>query len=190
MIGKIRGTVAEIDGSDALVETSSGVFYRVMCSPGILAHFPLGSAISLYTYHLVREDVQGLFGFEDIRAYRMFILLIGISGVGPKSAYGILSVANPEEIVRAVRSNDSGFFTKIPGLGKKTSLKIILELSSKFKSEFVLESSYVDADDQLVLDALKALGFASAENQKILPKLDRSLSVAGRVAQALALMTS
>lgn len=185
MIGKIRGRIDEIDGNEALIETTSGVFYRVHLTNALLGQYPPGSDIVVYTYHHIREDTQLLFGFSDSRTYKLFLLLLSVSGVGPKSAYSIVAHSSVDELVRGVRSNDVSVFTKIPGLGKKTALKIILELSSKFKSEFVLEQSYVSEDDQVVIDALMSLGFSPSEANEILPKLDKELSMEEKIKQAI-----
>jgi len=94
----------------------------------------------LYTYLQVRDDALVLFGFETKRQYNFFLLLLTVSGVGPKTAFTVISSLKTEEIVSAVTSNEVDTLTKVPGLGRKTAMKIILELSSKFKADFDMKN--------------------------------------------------
>lgn len=190
MIGKIKGIISEIDGNISLVETPSGLFYQVYMTNALLARYMAGDAIEVYTYHHIREDIQSLFSFQNKQEYKLFILLIGVSGVGPKSAYTIISHSKVDELVTAVRSNDSKYFTRIPGLGKKTALKIMLELSQKFKSDFVLENSYVSKEDQTIVDALTSLGFGANESKEILPKLTKDSAVEEQIKEAIRLLSN
>ncbi len=190
MIGKIKGVISEIDGNNALVETPSGLFYNVFLTNTLLSSCMSGDALEVYTYHHIREDVQSLFGFQNKQEYKLFLLLINVSGVGPKSAYTIISNSKVGELITAVRSNDSKYFTRIPGLGKKTALKIMLELSQKFKSDFVLENTYVSKEDQVVVDALTSLGFGAAEAREVLPKLSPDLTVEEQIKEAIRLLSN
>jgi len=188
MIGKIQGVLSEVDGNIALIETSTGIFYNVYFTNALLSQYMLGSDISVYTYHHIREDLQLLFAFQDKQEYKLFLLLLGVSGVGAKSAYSIISHCRVTEIVKAVKTNDVKVLTQIPGLGKKTALKIILELSGKFKSEFVFKNEYVSAEEQTVVDALAALGFSPTEAREILPKLEKSDSMEEKISAAIRLL--
>ena len=190
MIGKIKGIISEIDGNIALVETSSGIFYNVFLTNTLLSSCMSGDTIEVYTYHHIREDIQSLFGFQNKQEYKLFLLLIAVNGVGPKSAYTIISYSKVDEIVQAVKTNDAKYFTKIPGLGKKTALKIMLELSQKFKSEFILENNYVSKEDQMIVDALSALGFGANDAKEILPKLDHDASVEEQIKEAIRLLSN
>lgn len=188
MIGKIKGKLSEVDGNIGLIETPSGLYYQVYMTSTLLAKYLMGEPIEIYIYHHIREDTQLLFGFQDKQEYKLFILLINVSGVGAKTAYSIISHARVEEIVNAVKNNDAKAFTKIPGLGKKTSLKIILELSSKFKSEFVFQNDYVSPEDDTVVQALSALGFAASDAREILSKIDQDLSMEEKVKAGIKLL--
>lgn len=188
MIGKIKGTLSEVDGNLGLIETSSGLFYQVYMTNTLLGKYLMGEPIEIYTYHHIREDTQLLFGFQDKQEYKLFTLLINVSGVGAKTAYSIISHKRVEEIVQAVKNNDAKAFTSIPGLGKKTSLKIILELSSKFKSEFVLQNEYMSPEDDTVVQALSALGFSVVDAREVLPKIDTNLSMEEKVAAGIRLL--
>ncbi len=189
MIGKLKGTLSEIDGQMILVETQGGVYYRVFAPPSILST-KTGAQIEMYTYLQVRDDALVLFGFETKQNYEYFNLLLTVSGVGPKTAFNVMSYAKPYEINQAVRGNDVKFFSKVPGLGKKTAMKIILELSQKLKEEFHMEKMIVSDEDNLVVDALVSLGFKKQEALKFIEKVDASLSVEEKIKEAIKIATA
>jgi len=190
MIGKIKGVLDEVSQNIGLIETSSGVYYRVHLTNRFLYSIQLPKEVEVYTYHHIREDTQQLFGFENNKEYRLFELLLGVPGVGPKSAFHIISLCKPEEIIQAVRENDRNFFSKIKGLGKKTALKIILELSQKFDSEFVFEP-YValTSEEQIVVDALVSLGFDKKLSRDTLKKVTQVSSIEDKIRLSIQLMS-
>lgn len=184
MIGKIKGILTEITGNTALVETTSGVFYEVMLPASYLAT-PIGTPFEIYTHFHVREDIQQLFGFQSKKELSFFKLLIGVNGVGPKTAFQIVSFSSADALIDAVKNNDSGFFARVPGLGKKTALKIILELASKLDATFELEQQYVSEEDKTVVDALVALGFKSQDAKEIVSKLPKDLTLEEKIKEGL-----
>lgn len=190
MIGKLKGTLSEIDGNIGLIETASGVFYNVYLPPILLSPTLVGKPLEVYTYHHIREDVQILFGFQSKRDHQIFTLLLTVSGVGPKTAYGVSSYSTPDALIQAITHNEVAFFKGIPGLGTKTAMKIILELSQKFKTDFKMEKMYLSDDDKTVVDALVSLGFKSQEAKDILQKVPKDLSVEQRITEAIRLATS
>jgi Holliday junction DNA helicase RuvA len=190
MIAKIKGTLSEIDGNKGLVDTPSGVTYEVFLTPKLLSASPVSSEVAIYTYLQVRDDAHVLFGFESRAQKKLFEMLIAISGVGPKTAYGVISFSGEEELYDAVRSSDVGYFSKVPGLGKKTAMKIILELSTLLKSEFEIGKMHISEDDKTVVDALISLGFKSIDAKKILQKLPKDLSIEDKIKEALRAVTS
>lgn len=185
MIGKIKGTLNEIEGNVGLIETTSGVFYEVFLTPRLISEHIKKRDIELYTYLQVKDDDLVLFGFENLGQKGLFRMLIGVSGVGPKTAYGIISFSNEDELYDAVRANDVEFFSKVPGLGKKTAMKILLEVGSKLKSDFQLEKMYMSEDDKTVIDALVSLGFKSHEAKVILSKLPKDMSLEDKIRESL-----
>lgn len=185
MIGKLKGILSEISNNSGLIETKSGVFYHVFLTPGLLSDFKVGGPIELYTYLQVREDALTLYGFKSKDDHTFFTLLLSVPGVGPKTAYTVISYAKTNQLVQAIKDNDIGFFGTIKGLGRKTGMKIILELSQKLKQDFQLEKMYLSEDDKLVIDALVSLGYSTAEAHNILPKLDKKARVEERIKQAL-----
>lgn len=187
MIGKLKGKLVEVDRNIGLIETSGGVFYQVYL-PSSLAtsHQPL-STVELYTYLQVRDDALVLFGFETKQQHDFFLLLLTVSGVGPKTAFNIISFVKLDELAQLVQSNDVAGFTKVPGLGRKTAMKIILELSSKLKTEFDMKNMVLSDDDQTVISALISLGYKSYEAKKLVSKLPKNLSVEEKIKKALSI---
>lgn len=190
MIGKLKGTLSEVNGNVGLVETSGGVFYTVFLTPSLIASDPGASQIEIYTYLQVRDDALVLFGFENKTQLEVFKLLITVSGVGPKSAYGIVSFASADELVNAIKENDVDFFTKVPGLGKKTAMKIILELAQKMQDGFLIGKMYMSEDDKVVIDALVSLGFKAKEAKQIYMKIPKDLSLEDKIKAGLRMATS
>lgn len=189
MIGKIKGTIAEIDSNEALIDTAGGVFYKVYILPSIIHSVTAGDNIELYTYLNVKEDSLTLFGFDTKEKYRVFSMLLSVDGVGPKLAFTIISRATISELISAITSSNYHFLSSIPGIGKKTAQKILVELSGKFNSEFTFEHTIVSKDDQTVVDALVSLGFEKSKSQQVLAKLDKNSSVEDKIKYAIQLMT-
>lgn len=188
MIGKIKGTLVEIDKNSGLIETAGGVFYSVFLSSDMLSR-TIPSPIEVYTYLQVREDALVLYGFRYKKDHDLFLMLLSVSGVGPKTAYTVSSHSKPEELFSAVRSNDIDYFTHIPGLGKKTAMKILLELSQKMKGDFQLEKMYLSEDDSIVIDALVSLGFKTNDAKNILSKLPKDLTLEEKIKEGIRVST-
>ncbi len=194
MIGKLKGKLVEVDKNIGLIETSGGVFYQVFLPPSLLSTFhlpPLSStihdlpSIEIYTYLQVREDALILFGFETKKQHDFFKLLLTVSGVGPKTAFSVISFIKLDQLVQYVQSNDVNAFTEVPGLGRKTAMKIILELSSKLKSDFDISKMILSDEDKTVIGALVSLGYKSFEAKKLLSKLPKNLTVEEKIKEAL-----
>jgi Holliday junction DNA helicase RuvA len=188
MIGKIKGILSHVEGNKGLIDTISGVSYEVFLTPQCLTR-GVGQEIEVITYLQVREDNLTLFGFEDRVKYRFFTMLLSVDGVGPKSAFTIISHTEPSEMMQAVSQSNVDYFSSVPGVGKKTAQKIVLELSHKIDGEFEFSSLSVSSDDALAFDALTALGFMRKEIQEALSKTDKSLPVEERVKSAIQLLT-
>ncbi len=163
MIGKLRGTVGEILDKSLIVDTEGGVGYAVRIAEPVLLGLERDTPIELYTHMHVREQELSLYGFLTKEELRIFTILIDISSIGPKSAMNILSHATLERLVKAVQTQDVLFFSQIPGVGKKTSQKILLELSSKFGAEFSMDAVQITPADQMLVQALMSLGFQKKE---------------------------
>lgn len=186
MIGKIKGKLVEVSGNIGLVETASGVFYNIFLTPSTLSKNQLNNEnFEVYTYLHVKEDAMILFGFETKNEYDIFKLLLTVSGVGPKTAFSIISFIKTPDLIEAIKKNDVDILTEVPGLGKKTAMKIILELSSKINDDFELKNVILSNDDKIVVDALVSLGFKVNEAKKIINDIPKNLSVEKKITFAL-----
>lgn len=188
MIGKIKGTLTEFFSQEGLIETSGGVFYRIFL-PVSFRSLTLPAPVEVYTYLHVREDALILYGFESRQKLELFSLFHSVQGVGPKTAFTMTSFVHGEEMRQAIQANDVSYFTRIPGLGKKTAVKMIVELSSKLKQEVSLGALHMSEDDESVLSGLTSLGFSSTEVRKIMPKIDAKATLEERITQGIRLLT-
>lgn len=184
MIAKLTGILSEFDDKTAVIDTASGVSYELFITPSALAHKQIGDTLHIYTHLQVRDDAHVLFGFAHTDEKSFFHLLLGVPGVGPKTAFSIVSNVSFEQAVEAVRTNTVKLFSEIPGIGKKTAMKIVLELSVKFKTEFKFEQQ-LSADDKTVIDALVELGYKKNEARQLFEKLPKELSVEKKIQEAL-----
>ena len=175
MISYIRGTLAEKNEDSAVVE-AHGVGYQIFVPVPVLSELPpLGESVKIYTYFSVREDGMSLFGFLSRQDLAMFKQLIGVNGIGPKSALGILSALRPDVLRMALASGDAKTISRAPGVGPKTAQRIILDLKDKIRPEDVLaggleeslavpeEISGVGQAGKEAVEALTALGYSAAE---------------------------
>lgn len=185
MIGKLKGIIRETHEFEALLETQSGVYYRIHVSPTLAAAGLTDDVVELYTHLQVREDDLSLFGFETYELYRLFTYCIAVDGVGPKTGFLIVHSATPAEIRQAVATNDIAFFQKAKGVGKKTAQRLLIDLSARFGSEFDITAGQETQDDTDALDALMSLGFTRKDARKALSDIDSTLPLDKRITQAL-----
>ena len=131
MIGRIEGTLIEKNPPEILVEVA-GITYEILVPMRTLYQLPeLGERVRLHTHFSVREDAHTLYGFYDAKTKKMFRSLVKVNGVGPKMALGILSGMSVEDLVRAVRHNDGEALVRMPGIGKKTAERLMIEMRDK-----------------------------------------------------------
>ncbi len=186
MIRKIKGTVEEVTDKLAIIATQSGLSYGVYCSPATLSSLSVSEKeVSLWTDLAVRENSHELYGFNTHEELSFFELLIGISGIGPKGAVGILSVADIKTLRTAIASGDTSYLTKVSGIGKKSADKIVLELRDKIG---LIESDYTDTlkEDTEAIEALKSLGYTHIQARDALKEISEETSgVSERVREAL-----
>jgi len=184
MIGFLEGKLIEINKQIGLVATTGGVGYEVCLLPSQITN-PLGTSIKVHIYASMKEDGWTLFGFEKREQKNIFLLLLTVDGIGPKTAFTIVSLHEIETITSAILQKDVEFFQKISGIGKKTALKVILELSTKMGADPQL-SELMDRElDQQVLDTLVALGFAKHIAISALKDIDNSLTFEQKTKLAL-----
>jgi len=170
MIGFLRGRVAYLLTDYALLDVQ-GVGYRVFISGATRQKLRLHEEAQLFTYMSVREDAIQLYGFASQEEYDIFQLLISVSGIGPKVALGVLSHITTEGLCKAIQQKQTSILTKLPGIGKKTAERLVLELKDKvaFSSDTDEELTLTNADevpDDMLAEAqaaLEALGYTQAE---------------------------
>lgn len=163
MIGHLRGEVFFKEGSFIILDVK-GVGYKVLGSRDVLAKAIKGTSLELFIYTHVREDNISLFGFLESLDLKLFENLIGVSGIGPKTAMNIFSVGNRNEIISAIAKGDVDFFTSVPRLGRKNAQKIIIELKNKFGSTADIDLTDADiSESEEVVASLKGFGFTSKE---------------------------
>jgi len=183
MIAYLEGTILT-KGKNFLVVLTSGVGYKVFVDPILAAESRTGEKIELHTYYHAREDGAELYGFIETAKLAMFELLLSVSGIGPKSALGVLSVAGAEEIKSAVGQGDWAILTKVSGIGRKTAERIVLELRNKIGVLPGREESAGGAVEEI--DALMALGYSLAEAREALKKVAPETKDSGeRIREAL-----
>jgi Holliday junction DNA helicase RuvA len=186
MIGKLTGTLSEKNPPQVLVDCH-GVGYEVDVPMSTFYNLPgLGEKVSLLTHFVVREDAQILFGFGSAGEREAFRQLIRISGVGPRTALAVLSGMSVGDIGQAVTQQDASRLVKIPGIGKKTAERLLLELKGKIGADLgPVGTAPVDDHQADILQALVALGYSDKEAQAALKSLPREVSVSDGIKQAL-----
>ena len=178
MIGFLRGKVAFLLADDCLLDVG-GVGYRVTVSGMTRSKLRQGEQAMLFTYLSVREDALQLYGFATQEEYDVFLQLIGVSGIGPKVALGILSSTTVSGLCSAIANKQASLLTKLPGIGKKSAERLILELKDKlaFVGTGDGEEAFVEAAPlgDRILDeaaaALASLGYTPAETAPVLKQL-------------------
>ncbi len=179
MIGYLSGKIKFIFGEEIILDVG-GVGYRISVNP---AGLEVGAAAEFFIHTAVREDAINLYGFKNREAFELFENLLTVSGIGAKSALAIVSKISVAEFAAAVASQDLNALTKLPGVGKKSAQRILLELKDKFKnlqlenvaqdfSPVQIKSSALDE----ATEALSALGYTSAEISTVLKRAPKNSS--------------
>ncbi len=188
MIARLRGRAVASD-ADGVVLDVNGVGYRLHATPTAVRKTEGGSEVALETHLHVREDALQLFGFADGAERELFELLLGVNGVGPKVALAIVSGYSPADLRRAIVREDAKLFETIPGIGRKTAQRVVLELKEKIEIApltAVPDSTPGEPDAHVVArDALVELGYSVVEAEQRLAETDPAASPSERVRQAL-----
>ena len=186
MIGRLRGRAIAWD-ADGLVLDVGGVGYRLLATPAAVRKADGADEVVLETHLHVRDDALQLFGFADASERELFELLLGVNGVGPKVALAIVSGYSPGELKRAIVREDAELFQTIPGIGRKTAQRVVLELKERIAPLAAVEAPHLGAGDghTVARDALVELGYTVAEAEQRLADTDPDLPPAERVRQAL-----
>ncbi|TDV62575.1 Holliday junction branch migration protein RuvA [Pseudomonas sp. LP_7_YM] len=198
MIGRLRGALVEKQ-PPYLVLDVNGVGYEIEVPMTTLYRLPhLGEAVTLHTHLVVREDAHLLFGFYEKRDRQMFRELIRLNGVGPKLALALMSTLEVDELVRCVQAQDTSALTRVPGVGKKTAERLLVELKDRFKAWDALPGTFAlvsegpggavpvaTAEDDAV-SALISLGYKPQEASKAVTAIkDKNLSSEDLIRRAL-----
>ena len=185
MIGKLTGTLLEKNPPQVLIDCH-GVGYEVDVPMSTFYNLPaLGEKLSLLTHFVVREDAQILYGFASAPERAAFRELIKISGVGPRTALSVLSGMSVADIAQAVTAQDAARLIKVPGIGKKTAERLLLELKGKFGPDLGVSASVVDDSQTDILQALVALGYSDKEAALALKALPSGVAVGEGIRLAL-----
>ncbi|HEY3541370.1 MAG TPA: Holliday junction branch migration protein RuvA [Gaiellaceae bacterium] len=184
MIARLRGT-AVASTAEGLVLDVNGVGYLVAATPSALRKAEAGGEITVETYLHVREDALQLYGFADRAERELFTQLLTVNGVGPKVALAIVSGSPAEELRRAIVREDAARFQAIPGIGKKTAERIVLELKEKLATTVTLAVAGSTDGHAVARDALVELGYSPADAERALAETDAEASPEERVRQAL-----
>ncbi|HEY8633303.1 MAG TPA: Holliday junction branch migration protein RuvA [Candidatus Limnocylindrales bacterium] len=168
MIASVEGKVGAVAFDSVVIEVA-GIGYRIFAAPAILVTAVPGSIVKLFTYHLVREDQQSLFGFRTTEDLGFFTLLLTVTGVGPKVALAIVGSRPTPDLQLAIMAQDQAVLTSIPGIGRKLAERIIFELKEKVAAAGIAASTASGAiagggaTEGEVVAALQALGYSLAE---------------------------
>lgn len=189
MIDFLRGHIVHRE-ADYLVLDVHGVGYRLFCANPYAIQQEVGKEITLYAHHNVREDAVTLFGFQTREEQTLFRKLLIVTGIGPRVALGILSFGRPEAIVSAIYQEDIDFLVKLPGIGRKTAQRIVLDLKDKLADLLNLQDAAVGQTSTSVTagvssraggvawqeakQALAALGYSDAEIDRIWPNVQQN----------------
>lgn len=185
MYAYIKGILAEIT-EDAIIVENQGIGYEIAVPGQVFDYLPfVGEEVKIYTYHYVREDAILLYGFLTKEDVRIFKMLIGVSGIGPKGALAILSVLSTDDLRFAILGDDAKAIAKAPGVGAKTAQRVIIELKDKLSLEDAFEQKLanqaqkaepnpaVGVKNEAIL-ALTSLGYSQSEALKVLQGIEIS----------------
>jgi Holliday junction DNA helicase RuvA len=193
MISQLRGKISYTTDKFVILDVA-GVGYRINLTATDLAHLPAPDAagnggqaeLKFWTHLAVREDSMELYGFLNKKEHDFFELLISISGIGPKKALGILSVAPVETLKKALRTKDISYLTQVSGIGRKNAEKIVLELKDKFAVLDGEEGGANLREESDAISAIKSLGYSTSEARDALQKVPTSVTkINDRIREAL-----
>lgn len=189
MITSLKGEIAHI-GADFLEIVCGGIGHKVFCPTKTLEAYSVGKEATLFTYLHVRENAMELYGFQNREERNFFEILIGISGIGPKGALGILAAAPLDLLQKAIASGDTSVLTKVSGIGQKIAQRVVMELKEKFKDLVIAGEGSGDLrEGGDVIDALVGLGYTRAQAQQALREVPEDMEgVENKVKEALKIL--
>jgi holliday junction DNA helicase RuvA len=170
MIGRLSGKTTHKDGGVIIVDVG-GVGYRVNLPKESVSKISVGDKTDLWTHLHVRENALDLYGFIEKEQVEFFELLIGVSGVGPKTALAILSIAPPKTLAIAIVQNNTSYLTRVSGIGKRNAEKIIVELKDRLRAVVKDEDGIPVSETEDAILALRSLGYSTREAQEALSRI-------------------
>lgn len=185
MIDFVEGILYSIE-EDSVIVNVHGIGYKIYVARSEVYNSVLNQTCFIYTHQHFREDYMALYGFQETEERRLFRLLLNVSGIGPKGALAMIAQANPNKIIQAIANEDEKTLVKMPGIGKKTAQRIILDLKDKVKDLSL--TRYVDEDIQVthcdneayrntdLREALKNLGYSDFEINKVIHSLTEEIN--------------
>jgi Holliday junction DNA helicase RuvA len=190
MISYLKGKIRNKGNGFVILEVNN-IGYQVFLAPLLYADLNLNQEMEFYTYQQVREDALNLYGFKNMEDLELFELLLSISGIGPKSALGVMSIATVADIKESIGRGDPALLTKVSGIGRKIAERVVLELKEKIGKLVVDDGkSYVNnlgSSDEI--DALMALGYSLSQAREALNGVDTTTKDSGeRIRQALKML--
>jgi len=191
MIAYLKGKIIN-ETDKSIILLVEGIGYEIFLPNKFLSKIKKEQELDLYIYHKQKEDAQELYGFENLGEREFFVKLISVSGVGPKSALNVMSIASIQDLKEAIVSGDVDIFKKVSGIGTKTAERIVVELKNKFGS---LSTHNVDNQDLKndsnleIFEALNALGFNDNEVREVYNKIPKDLkTTSDKIKAALRLL--
>ena len=188
MISYLSGVILNKGQNYAIIKVG-GIGYKVFVNSAMFADLEIAQDVEIYTHQYVREDSLDLYGFKSMGDLEMFELLISISGIGPKSALGVLAVASVEDVKESISRGDSSLLTKVSGIGRKTAERVVLELREKIsqttddRRQTTGGGGSASGDE---IDALMALGYSMQQARDALRAVDPKIKDSGeRIKEAL-----
>jgi len=179
MLAYLKGIILKKGRGFVILETNS-VGYQVFITAPMYADLNAGQKAELYIHHHIKEDAQDLYGFKDFNELEFFKLLISISGVGPKSALGVLAMSSVAEIKTSIAQGDPSMLNKVSGIGKKTAERIVLELKNKIDNLAPAEQGLAEASNMNAnsdeIDALISLGYSLQQAREALNNVDKKIT--------------
>lgn len=183
MIAQLTGSPTVVD-EDKLILNVDGVGYGVLAPPQVITAARNSDEMTLLTHLAVSDDALDLYGFDTPAQKSLFQHLLDVSGVGPKSALGILSVADAPTITSAIASEDTSYLTKVSGIGKKTAEKVILELKDRFAEISTEKSKQAREESGEAVEALLALGYSKKQARDAVAEIDSDIETTEKKVKA------
>jgi len=183
MISQIKGKLSYKGTGCAIVDVS-GVGYKVHTTLDEVADLKEGDIVNFWTHLVVRENALDIYGFKNIEDLDFFKLLIGVSGIGPKSAMNILTIVGVKSLVSAISSGDISYLTKVSGIGQKSAQKIVIELKDKIEKNGG-DTAGLNKEDIDVVEALKSLGYSIREIRESIKNTEKNTSTSQKIKTAL-----